>query len=398
MSSSRPLGVAGSVVFVAVACSPSAQGPAPRSGQQPPGAVTESRAPAPQETEQRDSMIDCASATARPADGAVLGESYPRWIMERWLKEDAQLRQSYGQSEVKDCAGAARLAALHGQRPPNPAESEAPPFAPRPAPIPELWIDCSGVPGGPSDLPEGKQERYYPVAMKEMLEAVPTLEQRYGQPEVKDCTDARRFMAIYAEEEARIFRDHGILPPPPPSRDPVLHCSGEPGRPADLPPFEQEKYSPALLKAWLDSDPALRQSYGQSEVKDCAGARRFMALFDQDRQRLTRENATPDRRLAPPRYVPEGPDRTLDCTPVPGKVRHPGAETYLLNVIENLLASDAQLRMRFGKREVRNCIDARRFVGIARQEELRMHEEEMKRYAPPAPPTVLPEGQAPRPQ
>ena len=116
-----------------------------------------------------------------------------------------------------------------------------------------------------------------------------------------------------------------------------------------------------------------------------------MTAFEQDEKRLLRENAAPDRRLDPPRYVLEV-QRTLDCTDVPGMAGVPGAETYILNVMDNLLAEDAELRQRYGKPTVRDCIDARRFVRIMRDRDRHMMGEPPPM---PAPPPGPPPGQAP---
>jgi hypothetical protein len=371
MSSIRPLGV--TLAMVVVAC------------------AGQSRPPA--SAPQPGALPDCSTRTA---DQSVVHARYPRGQMEDWLKSDAVLRQRYGKSEVEDCADAERLAVLYWQREAERLENPLPQLPRLPDPIMEMWIDCSGVPGRPATFPAGEEERYYPLAMKDALGAIAPLRQRYGKSEVKDCTDARRFMALYQQEETRIFRDAGVLPPPPPSDERLLRCSSVPGGPPDRSPWEEEKYSAALLEAWLKADSVLRQSYGKSEVKDCADARRFMALYQQDEKRLLRANAAPDRQLDPPGYVREE-QRILDCTDIPGDIQHPGAEYYILNVIANLLANDAELRQRYGKSEVRDCIDARRFVRIRREQELRMSEASPPFPLPPPSPPPAPPGAPPAP-
>ena len=141
---------------------------------------------------------------------------------------------------VVGCAGSQQPAAT-GSQPPSPASqpnaavtqsngqpsavgahsSERPSaqqtaaIATQPSEQPPAMIDCSEVPGRPADLPANTSERYYPRAMKNLLDRDAVLQQQYAKPQIMDCADARRFMAIYKQEEQRILGARAIRRPPP---------------------------------------------------------------------------------------------------------------------------------------------------------------------------------------
>jgi hypothetical protein len=77
-----------------------------------------------------------------------------------------------------------------------------------------LELDCTDVEGRPEDV-RGPREFYYPDVIKEMLEKHDVLREAYGDDEVTNCDEARRFRAAYRGLEQEILEQEAEETPDP---------------------------------------------------------------------------------------------------------------------------------------------------------------------------------------
>ena len=68
-----------------------------------------------------------------------------------------------------------------------------------------------------------------------------------------------------------------------------LDCTDVKGRPENIPDDPPEFYHPDVMEKWLEQDEILRERFGGDRVSNCAEARRFARIYQEEMERIDQE-------------------------------------------------------------------------------------------------------------